>query len=56
MISRGEAMVAMGEAVADRDLVFDGHALIDRGMMILNEIETGIRQAPRPASYWANNS
>lgn len=56
LISRGEGMVAMGEAVGDRDLVADGHATIDRGVMIQNEIETGIRQAPRPASYWANNS
>ncbi len=54
MMVNGEEMIRFGIDISDPDLIAAGHAKCDEAMMILNEIETGERQAPRPASYWAN--
>ncbi|MAN65340.1 MAG: hypothetical protein ABJL57_11910 [Hyphomonas sp.] len=48
----GDEMIRYGRETGHAGIVFAGHATCDRAMMILNEIETGERQAPRPASYW----
>lgn len=50
----GDEMIRYGTETGRVGIVLAGHMTCDRAMMTLNEIETGERQAPRPASHWHN--